>query len=234
MSAPGVKDDPIRVADNVVVWVAAVSAMIATLATLGIVAAFVSSVIARWLGEPFDVTNTVSGLLVTATFAGMAWTTVRGEQVSVQVVTERLGPKANRVLDIVIWALATGYLVWLLVASFDRAVSRTWPVPETIINGVGLAPLWPWRWVFAVALIPFLLVVLLNLARAIMGRRPYDDVMQFDDGPPIPPSEAAALDDAVPDDTVLTDHDAMRAASLAEHEQQLDPPSTGTSEKGTR
>src|SRR5687767_9374965 len=127
--------------------------MIATIATLGIVAAFVGSVIARWLGDPFDVTNLVSGLLVTATFSGMAWTTVRGEQVSVQVVTERLGPKANRILDIVIWSLGSAYLTWLLWASVERAISRTWPVPETVIDGVGLAALWPWRWVFAAALL---------------------------------------------------------------------------------
>ncbi|MCR2764033.1 TRAP transporter small permease [Microbacterium sp. zg.B48] len=209
MSAPGLKDDPIPVVENVVVWTAAVSAIIATLATLGIVAAFVSSVVARWFGQPFDVTNTVSGLLVTATFAGMAWTTVRGEQVSVQVVTERLGPKANHILDIVIWALASGYLVWLLWASVERAIGRTWPVPETVINGVGLTPLWPWRWVFAAALVPFLLVVLLNLLRALRGRRPYDDVMQFDDAPVSAPG-------------VLTDREALRAASLAEHELSFD------------
>jgi TRAP-type C4-dicarboxylate transport system permease small subunit len=209
------KDDPIRVVENVVVWTAAVAAMIATLATLGIVAAFVSSVIARWLGNPFDVTNTVSGLLVTATFAGMAWTTVRGEQVSVQVVTERLSAKANRVLDIVIWSLGSAYLLWLLWASVDRAISRTWPVPETVIDGVSLAPLWPWRWVFAAALLPFLLVVLLNLVRAIIGRRPYDDVMQFDDGP-------VAVLGAVDDPGVVNDRAALQAASLAEHEHVVD------------
>jgi TRAP-type C4-dicarboxylate transport system permease small subunit len=203
------KDDPIHGVENAVVWTAAVSAIIATLATLGIVAAFVGSVVARWLGHPFDVTNTVSGLLVTATFAGMAWTTVRGEQVSVQVVTERLGPKANRILDIVIWSLASGYLIWLLWASVERAIGRTWPVPETVIDGVGLAPLWPWRWVFAAALIPFLLVVLLNLLRAVLGRRPYDDVMQFDDAP-------------VGEPGVLTDRAALQAASLAEHEYLAD------------
>lgn len=221
MSAPGLKDDPIRVVENAVIWVAAVSAMIATLATLGIVAAFVGSVVARWLGDPFDVTNLVSGLLVTATFSGMAWTTVRGEQVSVQVVTERLGPKANRVLDIVIWSLASGYLLWLLWASVDRAITRTWPVPETVVDGVGLAPLWPWRWVFAAALIPFFLVVVLNLVRSILGRRPYDDVMQFDDAPPSDP-------------TALSDRDALRAASLAEHEQQIDQTPAHGSDGGAR
>lgn len=204
MSAPGIREDPIPVVENAVVWTAAVSAIIATGATLGIVVAFVSSVIARWMGSPFDVTNLVSGLLVTATFAGMAWTTIRGEQVSVQVVTERLGPKANRVLDIVIWTLASVYLAWLMSAAFDRAANRTWPVPETIIDGVGLAPLWPWRWVFAVALIPFLLIALINLARALMGRRPYDDVMEFDT--PIDTS-----------DGVFDEREGLQAASLAEH-----------------
>ena len=221
MSAPGLKDDPIRGVENVVVWAAAVSAMIATLATLGIVAAFVGSVVARWLGSPFDVTNVVSGLLVTATFAGMAWTTVRGEQVSVQVVTERLGAKANRILDIVIWSLGSGYLLWLLWASVDRAISRTWPVPETVIDGVGLAPLWPWRWVFAAALLPFLLVVLLNLVRSIIGRRPYDDVMQFDDFPATDPGLAS-------------DREALAAASLAEHEHQLDDATATVADRSDR
>lgn len=203
MTAPGLKDDPIPVVENTVVWVAAVSAIIATAATLGIVVAFVTSVVGRWMGNPFDVTNIVSGLLVTATFAGMAWTTIRGEQVSVQVVTERLNAKVNRVLDVIIWTMGSVYLVWLLWASFERAISRTWPVPETIIDGVGLAPLWPWRWVFAVSIIPFLLVVLLNLLRAILGKRPYDDVME--------PLEA--IDDG---DNVFDEREGLRAASVAE------------------
>ncbi|MFV0372901.1 TRAP transporter small permease [Microbacterium sp.] len=203
MSAPSLREDPIPVIENAVVWTAAVSAIIATGATLGIVIAFVSSVIARWLGSPFDVTNLVSGLLVTATFAGMAWTTIRGEQVSVQVVTERLSSKANRVLDIIIWTLATVYLGWLMQAAFDRAAARTWPVPETVIDGVGLAPLWPWRWVFAVALIPFLLVAIVNLLRALIGRRPYDDVMEFDQTVDVSSG-------------ILEDREALQAASLAE------------------
>lgn len=222
MTAPGLRDDPIPAVENTVVWVAAVSAIVATLATLGIVAAFVSSVVGRWLGSPFDVTNLVSGLLVTATFAGMAWTTIRGEQVSVQVVTERLGPTSNRVLDVIIWSLASVYLVWLLWASVERAISRTWPVPETVIDGVGLAPLWPWRWVFAAALIPFLLIVLLNLARAIMGRRPYDDVM-----------EAAEATSAEP--FAVDDREALRAASLAEEGRSApDDPDESSSESEAR
>lgn len=219
MSAPGLKEDPIPVVENVVVWAAAVSAIIATLATLGIVAAFVSSVVSRWLGNPFDVTNVVSGLLVTATFAGMAWTTVRGEQVSVQVVTERLGARSNRILDVAIWTLASGYLLWLLWASVDRAITRTWPVPETVIDGVGLAPLWPWRWVFAVAMVPFLLVVLLNLARALVGRRPYDDVMQFDDGPVSGPG-------------LSPEQEGLQAASIAEHEHSTAEPGRDASKGG--
>jgi len=206
MSAPGLRDDPIPVVENAVIWTAAVAAMIATLATFGIVVAFVWSVISRWAGAPFDVTNLVSGLLVTATFAGMAWTTVRGEQVSVQVVTEHLSDKANRVLDLIIWSISTLYIVWLLWASFERAISRTWPVPETVIDGVGLAPLWPWRWVFAVSMIPFLLVVVINLVRSILGRRPYDDVMEFDELV----SKELAIEDF--DD----DADALKMASLAE------------------
>ncbi|HWL60481.1 MAG TPA: TRAP transporter small permease subunit [Microbacteriaceae bacterium] len=181
MSAPGLRDDPIPVIENVVIWIAAVAAMVATGATLAIVVAFVWSVVARWAGAPFDVTNIVSGLLVLATFAGMAWTTVRGEQVSVQVVTERLSEKVNRSLDLVIWSLASVYILWLLWASFDRAISRTWPVPEMTIDGVGMAPMWPWRWAFAISMIPFILVVLINLVRSIMRRRPYDDVMEFEE-----------------------------------------------------
>lgn len=181
MSAPGIKDDPIPVVENAVIWIAAVSAMVATLATFGIVVAFVGSVVGRWTGSPFDVTNIVSGLLVTATFAGMAWTTVRGEQVSVQVVTERLSAKTNHILDLIIWTLGSAYVLWLMWASFERAISRTWPIPETIIDGVGLAPLWPWRWVFALSMIPFVMIVLLNLVRSIMGRKPYDDVMEVEE-----------------------------------------------------
>lgn len=212
MRAPGLRDDPIPGIENAAVWTAAVFAMVATLATLGIVVAFVGSVVARWFGNPFDATNLVSGLLVLATFAGMAWTTVRGEHVSVQVVTEKLSAKVNWIIDIFIWTLASAYLIWLTFAAFERAASRTWPDPEMVIDGVGLAPLWPWRWVFAFSLIPFIAIVLVNLARSIIGRRPYDDVIDLEE---LAGREIGLVDADTDGDGVIDLGEALKAGSLA-------------------
>ncbi len=230
MRAPGLREDPIPL-ENAVVWTAAVFAMIATLATLGIVFAFVGSVVARWLGHPFDVTNLVSGMLVLATFAGMAWTTVRGEHVSVQVVTEKLSARWNRWIDLFIWVLASGYLIWLLFAAFERAASRTWPVQEMVIDGVGLAPLWPWRWVFAASLIPFLCVVLINLARSIVGRRPYDDVIDLDE---LAGREIGLIDADTDGDGVIDMGEALKAGSLAAGRTLEGQDGTDAPEGGTR
>lgn len=181
--APGIKSDPIPVVENLVVWTAAVFGIMSALATLAIVGVFVAEVVARWTGNPFDPTNLVSGLLVAAVFTGMAWTTIRGEHISVQFISERFGPRVGRVLDILIWSLGSAYLVWLVIASFQTAAMNTWPVPEMVPDGVGLAPRWHWRWVLAIGMVPFALVALLNLARALLGRHPYDDVERPDEGP---------------------------------------------------
>lgn len=212
MRAPSLREDPIPVVENAAVWTAAVFAMIATMSTLGIVIVFVVSVTSRWFGSPFDVTNIVSGMLVLATFAGMAWTTVRGEHVSVQVITERLSAKTNRIIDIFIWVLAGGYLTWLAVAAFERAASRTWPIQEMVVDGVGLAPLWPWRWVFAISLIPFLFIVIVNLIRSILGRRPYDDVIDLEE---LAGREVPLLDADLDGDGIIDLGEALKAGSLA-------------------
>ena len=222
MRAPAIRKDSIPYVENAVVWVAAVFGIVATVATLGIVVAFVASVVMRWLGDPFDVTNLVSGLLVLATFSGLAWTTVRGEHVSVQVITERLNARVNHILDLIIWTLASGYMGWLIWTAFDRAISRTWPVQEMIIDGVGLAPLWPWRWVFAIAMIPFFAVVLVNLVRSIMGRRPYDDVMELEE---LIEREGGLLDADLDGDGVIDVGEALKAGSLAAGSTlESDPP----------
>jgi len=176
-SAPGLKSDPIPGLENVIVWIAAVFGMIAACATLAIVVAFVAEVVARWLGSPFDPTNLVSGLLVVATFTGLAWTAIRAEHISVQFVSERFSPRFARYLDVAIWGLGSIYLVWLVYEAFMTAAANTWPYPEMVPDGIGLAPRWPWRWAFAIATVPFVLVAILNLIRAILGRHPYDDVM---------------------------------------------------------
>ncbi len=196
--APGLKSDPIPVIENLIVWLAAAFGIISALATLAIVVVFVAEVIARWTAHSFDPTNIVSGLLVTATFTGMAWTTIRGEHISVQFLSERFGKRTGRVLDIVIWTLGSAYLVWLVYASFETAAANTWPFPEMVPDGVGLAPRWPWRWVLAIAMVPFTLVALLNLVRAILGRHPYDDVDRPDEEPKGEAAEAVAIaeDDA--------------------------------------
>ena len=181
--APGIKSDPIPVIENLVVWTAAAFGLISALATLAIVGTFVAEVIARWTGHPFDPTNLVSGLLVASVFTGMAWTTIRGEHISVQFVSERFGRRFGKVLDVVIWVLGSAYLLWLVYASFETAAQNTWPIAEMVPDGVGLAPRWPWRWALAIGLVPFALVALLNLARALMGRHPYDDVERTDEGP---------------------------------------------------
>ena len=190
--APGIKDDRIPVLENIVVWISAAFGLISALATLAIVVAFVAEVIARWAGHSFDPTNLVSGLLVTAVFTGMAWTTIRGEHISVQFIAERFGRRTGRVLDIVIWILGSAYLIWLVYASFETAAANTWPYPEMVPDGVSLAPRWPWRWVLAIGMVPFALVAVLNVIRALMGRAPYDDVDRS--GMAVPVEAAVALD----------------------------------------
>lgn len=206
--APGIKDDPVPVVENLIVWIAAVFGVVSAVATLAIVVAFIAEVVARWAGHPFDPTNWVNGFLVLATFSGLAWTTIRGEHVSVQFVAERFSPRASRITDIVIWATGSAYLIWLVITSFQATVALTWPngfywpidpakMGDQVSDGVSLTSRVPWRWLFSLAMVSFTLVALLNLVRAILGRTLYDDVER---GEKAPKGEAATVLDVTRDE----------------------------------
>jgi TRAP-type C4-dicarboxylate transport system permease small subunit len=124
--------------------------------------------------------------LVIAVFFGLAWAGVTGDHVAVRLLSDRLGRGANRVLDIIVWALATVFSAWITYASFERALDAT----ERGETAFGLIewPGWPWRWFLLAGLAAFLLIAVTNLVRAVAGRIPFGE--DADDQPAVVPASA--------------------------------------------
>jgi len=108
--------------------------------------------------------------LVIAVFFGLAWAGLRGEHVSVTLLSDRLGSRANHVLDLVVWTLASLFLTWMLYATTVRAISSTEAGEERF--GLVRWPLYPLRWVIVIGIAAFLIVAITNLVRVLGGKQP--------------------------------------------------------------
>jgi len=108
--------------------------------------------------------------LIVAVFFGLAWAGLKGEHVAVTLLSDRLGPSTNRVLDLVVWTLVSLFLTWMLYATTIRAISSTQASEERF--GLVRWPLYPLRWVIVIGLAAFLVVAVTNLVRVLEGKRP--------------------------------------------------------------
>lgn len=123
--------------------------------------------------------------LVVAVFFGLAWAGITGDHVAVRLLSDRFGRGVNRILDIVVWGLATVFMAWITYASFERALDAT----DRGETSFGLIewPGWPWRWFLLAGLVAYLLITVVNLLRAVAGRIPFGE--DADDQPAtVPPS----------------------------------------------
>jgi len=175
MRAPGLRSDPLP-GENAVVWVSAVMGLISAVAILILVIGMTAQVITRWVADTSlpGMTSLAQAMLLLSIFFALSWAAVRGEHISVRLVTDRLPDRSQRWIDVAIWLVTTAFMVWLTWASAALALRRTMD-GESNADVSLVWPIWPWRWVMAVGLAAFTVMSLMNLVRSLLGRRPYDD-----------------------------------------------------------
>jgi TRAP-type C4-dicarboxylate transport system permease small subunit len=161
--------------ERAIIGLARVLAILAAVAIVVVMLSTALNVVVR-----FTTSTTLPGTLelaqsclVIAVFFGLAWAGVTGDHVAVRLLSDRLGRGANRVLDVVVWALATVFTAWITYASFERAIDAT-DRGETAF-GLIEWPGWPWRWFLLAGLAAFLLITVANLVRAVAGRIPFGE-----------------------------------------------------------
>lgn len=103
--------------------------------------------------------------LVVAVFFGIAWAGLNDDHVSVTLVTDRLGPRANRWITVAVWSLSSLFLTWMTYATSLRALNATASLEERF--GLVRWPLYPFRWVVAAGVAAFLLVAVLNVWKSV-------------------------------------------------------------------
>lgn len=143
---------------------------LAALAGAGIMGLIVASVIARHvLGAPLRVTPDLTGLLVVAMlFLALPLTTLRGEHVSVTVLTARLGRYGQLVADAIAQLVLIAFALWLFWIAADW-FAFTWE--RGLRTAIARVPLTPWA-----ALVPSILLLLAGLgAWRLVARRQRGD-----------------------------------------------------------
>lgn len=157
---------------NVIIGTSRVLAFISALSVVVLMLAITLDVIVRTATRSSvpGMIELAESCLVIAVFFGIALAGVRGEHVAVTLVADRLGMRANRAFDLIVWALSTVFLAWMVFATIERAIDATDKGEERF--GLIRWPLWPLRWVVVVGFIALLLVAILNLVRTISGRDP--------------------------------------------------------------
>ncbi|GGH44786.1 TRAP transporter small permease [Microbacterium album] len=156
--------------EAVVKGVSRVLGIVAAFAVVVLMVAIVIDVVFRRLtGRSLpSMVEVAETSLVAAIFLGLAWALVTGAHVAVTLLTDRLGPRANRVLGVVAWILCTGIGVWFTIGTGLRAMTST-GLGETRM-GLVMWPLWPLRWIIVVGFAVLTAACVLNLVRALRGR----------------------------------------------------------------
>lgn len=106
--------------------------------------------------------------LVVAVFFGIAWAGLHNDHVAVTLVTDHLGPRANRWISVAVWSLSALFLGWMTYATTLRAMNSTASLEERF--GLVRWPMYPFRWVVAAGVAAFLLVALLNIWKALRNQ----------------------------------------------------------------
>ncbi|GAA4431163.1 hypothetical protein GCM10023169_35410 [Georgenia halophila] len=183
MSAPGLRKDAVPF-ENVVVWIAAVFGIISAVGVVVTMLAIATQVLVRWITD-YSIPGLVElsqSCLVVSIFCGLGWAGIRGEHVSVRLLTDRLSHRVNHVIDVIVWTGGSIFMAWLTAAAVLRAIEST-ADGEAGPSVTLVWYLWPWRWVMAVGLAVLTLVALTNLVRAFLGRMPYDSASPVEHAP---------------------------------------------------
>ncbi|WP_344684647.1 MULTISPECIES: TRAP transporter small permease [Actinomycetes] len=98
--------------------------------------------------------------LVACVFLGLAYAGATNAHVSVDLLTSKLPLGAARRLAGVVWTASATMVVWLLVATTERAIQST-EIGE-IQAGMMDWPVWPARWLIVVGYLSFLIIALIN------------------------------------------------------------------------
>ncbi|HWK20835.1 MAG TPA: TRAP transporter small permease [Microbacteriaceae bacterium] len=138
--------------------------------------ATVTDVTVRWITSAsvpgmFEIAESA---LVVAVFFGLPWAALRGEHVSVSLLTDRLTGRWSRIVNVVMWVLCVVTLAWLTYATIGRAIESS--MMREARFGLIQWPLYPLRWIIAFGLAQWLVLALVNLARVVRGRRAYGDI----------------------------------------------------------
>lgn len=156
--------------ERLVVAVSRVLGILSALSIVVVMLAIAADVTMRFISKSSfpGMLELAESSLVVAVFFGLGWAAVNGEHVAVTLLTDRMGARPNAVINIIVWAVSSAFLGWMLYATVHRALDATAKLEERF--GLVRWPLYPFRWVIALGVAVFLLVALLNLMRAVRGR----------------------------------------------------------------
>src|SRR5690625_854929 len=95
--------------------------LLSSMAVLVAVLAVIAQVVTRWIAGSSlaGMTELSRSMLLTSIFMGISWAAIRGEHVSVQLLTSRVPVKVRRLLNVVVWLLSSLFLVWMTLASIE-------------------------------------------------------------------------------------------------------------------
>lgn len=146
---------------------------------LGILASI--STIVMMLGVSADVAyrnirgESISGVLelsetalVATIFFGLAYAGTSGAHVSVDLATSRMPKPLARLSLLTAWLLSCVILVWLVYATFGRALTSF--ERNEIRMGLVNWPLWPARWFIVVGFAALTVVAVANVLRLLRNR----------------------------------------------------------------
>ncbi|MFF2823375.1 TRAP transporter small permease [Arthrobacter koreensis] len=156
--------------ERLIIGISRVLGILSALSIVVLMLAVAADVLMRFIsgGSLPGMLEVAESSLVVAVFFGLGWAAVKGEHVAVTLVTDRMGAKANSIINVVVWGVSSGFLAWMLFATTHKALDATAHLEERF--GLVRWPLYPFRWVIVIGIAVFLLVALLNLARAVRGR----------------------------------------------------------------
>jgi len=105
----------------------------------------------------FDMAYMLGGSIM---LLGMAWVTVRREQVRVDILYTRFSPKVRTIVDAVLNILLFFPLYFMLIQKAIPRAIYSFTNKEFSEVGFWRPPLWPYRWMMVLALITWALAAL--------------------------------------------------------------------------
>jgi len=126
-------------------------------------------VLGRAVGMPTYVADEMSGyLLVGIVFLGLAYTQRKGKHIQITILTNRLSPRKQELLQIAILMVVLIFIGWLTWATFGPAI-QNYVVKATSLTIVA-TPLWiPWLFI-PLGLVMLTIELMVELVKAIRPR----------------------------------------------------------------